>query len=257
MVIGKVVDNWNEEKPGMIQVSYGLGKEGESQTGWIPVMMPYVGPSYGSYVLPETGTAVVVAFEQDNKNRPVVLGCIRTAEDALPENTANEENSKKLWKTRKGYRFWVDETEESVSYSDPEGQNTVSWSTKEKTLTVNVNEKLVINIGGEAFATVERGKITLEGDAELSVGGSLTLKASNITLDPEQGTTVKGTTATVSSTQEISMKSQQLSLEGTTAKLTGKQLNLEGVITEIKAKANLSIESNGMAAVKGTMLRLN
>lgn len=266
MVIGKIVDNWNEEKPGMVQVSFGLGKVGESQTGWIPVMMPYTGPSYGAYVLPETGTSVIVDFEQGNKNRPVVLGCIRSTDDTLPEQTANEDNSKKLWKSKQGYCVLVDEGEEMLSYSDPKGENTLSWSTKEKTMTVDIKEKLILKIGGEVFASVEKGKITLEGDVMveagamkvqtrddttwepggsmlIKAGGDMTLKAANISLEPGQETVIKGTAVKLSPTQKAGINAQQI--------------NIEGTMVELKAKASLKAESSGMASVKGTMLQLN
>lgn len=272
MVIGKVTDNWNEEKPGMVQVTYGLGKEGESLTDWIPVMVSYAGPAYGKYLLPEVGASVVVEFEQDNKNRPVVLGCIRGSGDTLPEGAANEENSKKLWKSKQGYMFLVDEGEQLISCSDPNGENTLVWSSKDKTLTVNVKEKIILSLDGEPFITLEKKKITIAGDVTveartihgktqenmiLEPGGDLNLKGKNLMLEPSQNTAVKGSKTEISSAQEISLKTQQLKLEGTGAKISGKQLKIEGTMVEVSAQASGKFEASGIMEVKGTMLKLN
>lgn len=279
IAIGKVTADWDQEHPGKVQVEYLLGAGGEMKTDWIPVMTPYGGNSYGSYHLPSTGNCVVIGFEQGNANRPVVLGCIWDQENPIPGETANENNSRLLWKSKSGYTFSVEEEEEKVSYSDPEGKNTITWSSKEKSLTVDVEERIVLKIGAEDFLTLEKGKLTVTGaleiqaegvtvaaesifakaekGCEVEAGQDVSVKGKNIALSPQQNTTIEGTKTEIKPNQSVEIKAQQISAEGTTAAFKGKQTSVEGTTLELKAQANGKLQSGGMLEVKGSMLKLN
>lgn len=279
IAIGKVTANWDEEHPGKVQVEYLLGASGEMQTDWIPVMTSFGGDSYGVYHLPSAGNSVVIGFEQGNANRPVVLGCIWNQDNPLPGETANENNSKLLWKSKSGYTFFVEEEEKKVSFSDPEGKNTLIWSTEEKCLTVDVEEKIILKIGTEDFLTLEKGKITVAGELEIQVEGvtanadsiavktekaygveagqDVGMKGKNINLMPNQNTTIEGTKTEIKPKQGVNIKAQQIVVEGTTAAFKGKQTTVEGTALELKAQASGKVESSGILEVKGTMLKLN
>ena len=43
---GKVVENWNEKHPGMVQVEIFLGENGKNRTDWVRVAQPYAGKEY-------------------------------------------------------------------------------------------------------------------------------------------------------------------------------------------------------------------
>lgn len=270
--IGKVVGNWDEKHPGKVQVEYLVGASGEMQTGWIPVMTPFGGDSYGAYHLPSSGNSVVIGFEQGNANRPVVLGCIWNQDNPLPGETANENNSKLLWKSKSGYMIFVEEQEKKVSFSDPEGKNTLIWSTEEKCLTVDVEEKMILKIGSEDFLTLEKGKITVSGGLEVQAesiavntdkaydvkaGEDVAVKGKNITLSPNQCTTIEGTNTEIKPKQKVDIKAQQVAVEGTTAAFQGKQTTVGGTTLELKAQASGKLESSGILELKGTMLKLN
>lgn len=279
IAIGTVAANWDEEHPGKIQVEYLLGADGEMTTDWIPVMTPYGGNAYGVYHLPSVGNSVVIGFEQGNANRPVVLGCIWNQENALPSDTANENNSKLLWKSKSGYTFFVEEEEKKLLFSDPEGTNTLTWSTEEKCLTVDVEEKIILKIGAEDFLTLEKGKITVTGALEiqaegvtskaesisvttekgydLEAGQDVSVNGKNIALSPKQNTTIEGTKTEIKPKQGVDIKAQQIAVEGTTASFKGKQTTVEGMTLEIKAQASGKVQSSGIMEVKGSILKLN
>ena len=279
IAVGKVTANWDEDHPGKVQVEYLLGAAGEMKTDWIPVMTPYGGNAYGTYHLPSAGNSVVIGFEQGNANRPVVLGCIWNQDNPIPGETANENNSKLLWKSRSGYTFFVEEEEKKISFSDPEGKNTLTWSTEEKSLTVDVEEKIVLKIGTEDFLTLEKGKITVSGELEIGTEGvtakagsisvktnqgyeveagqDVSVKGTNIALSPSQNTTIEGIKAEIKPKQGVEVKAQQIALEGTTAAFKGKQTTVEGTVLELKAQASGKLESGGILEVKGSILKLN
>ena len=279
IAVGKVTANWDKDHPGKVQVEYLLGADGEMKTDWIPVMTPYGGNAYGAYHLPSAGNFVVIGFEQGNTNRPVVLGCIWNQDNPIPGDTANEKNSRILWKSRSGYTFFVEEEEKKVSFSDPEGKNTLVWSTEEKSLTVDVEEKIVLKIGTEDFLTLEKGKLTVKGALEIQTEGvtakaesiivktekgyevdagqNLSVKGQNIALSPDQNTTIEGMKTEIKPKQGVEIKAQQVHLEGTTAAFKGKQTAVEGTTLELKAQASGKLQSGGILEVKGSMLKLN
>lgn len=271
IVIGTVIANWDENHPGMIQAEFLLGPAGVVKTDWIPVMTPFGGASYGSYLLPEVGNTVVIGFEHGSGSHPVVLGCLWSHDNPMPEKTANKDNSRLVWRSKSGYALCVEEQEQAVTWTDPEGENTFSWSTKDKTLTLDVKEKLILNIGGESFLTVEKGSITVTGalkvtaedvtvtgaEMKTEATGNLELKGNNIKLSPEQGTQIAGNKAEITSSQSVTIKTGQLKAEGTTVQCKGTQTSVEGTTLELKAQASGKLTASGILEVKGTMVKLN
>lgn len=283
IVTGTVMDNWEEEHPGKIQVSYTLGEQGEVQTDWMPVMCSYAASGCGSYTLPEVGATVVVGFVYGNPNCPLVLGSVWSQDNPMPEETANENNSKKRWKTKAGYELLVDEEENLIRVTDPAGQNTVEWSSEEDHghLTINVMEKVDISIGGEPFLTLEKEKVTFAGavtvQAEgmavqtekafsVEAGEDMKLKSDGMDLEAGKDLEMKasgnvkasGKNIELSPTQKLSVSGANVEIkpsQGATVKAN--QLKIEALSLEMKANASAKVESGGILQLKGSMMKLN
>lgn len=284
IVTGTVMDNWEEEHPGKIQVAYTLGEDGVVQTDWMPVMCSYAASGCGSYTLPEVGATVVVGFVHGSPNCPLVLGSVWSLDNPMPEETANENNSKKRWKTKAGYELLVDEEENLIRFTDPAGQNSVEWSCEEDHghLTVNVMEKVDLTIGGEPFLTLEKEKVTFAGtvavqaeemsaktDKAFSVeaGEDMKLKAEGaMTLEPAKDLELKATGDVKASGKNIDLSpTQKLSASGANveikpnqgAAVKANQIQLEALSLDIKANASAKVESGGILQLKGSMMKLN
>lgn len=268
IVTGIVKQNWDEEHRNMVQVEYYLGEAGVMETVWMPVMMPYAGPEYGVYLLPEVGAEVVVGFRFGDMDRPFVLGSLLGNVNTVPEDNSNEDNSVRMLKTKAGYCVSVDEKENLLSFTDPGGQNAISWSMEEDKgqLTLDIGERLCIRFGGGDFLTMENEKVTfahkvtvhgeeglleMEKGLEVKCGQAMTLKtdqgmtleARNIELSPDQGLKAGGMTAEIAPSQQVELKTMQLKLEGTSV--------------ELSAKAKGKLEAGGIMEIKGAMLKLN
>lgn len=268
IVTGLVKQNWDEDHKNMVRVEYYLGDAGFMETAWMPVMTPYGGPDYGMYLFPEVGAEVAVGFRYGDKDRPFVLGSIMGSVNTPPGGSANEDNSIRMLKTKGGFVVSVDETDNKISLSDPKAQNTVVWSVEEDHghLTLDIKEKLDVLIGGEAFITIEKekvtfaGKVTIHGeeivmeagkDLAVKCGQGMTLqpdqkmviKGQNVELSPDQGLKVSGMKAEIAPTQQMNLKTAQMKIEGTTVALS--------------AQASGKLEASGIMEVKGAMLKLN
>jgi len=237
IMLGKVKKNWDTEHPGMVMVEFFLGEKGKSTTGWVPVMQPYAGKSYGEYFFPEIDSVVVVGFLLGNLDSPVVLGCIWDEKNVLPKDTANKENSIKSILTKGGHKIIFDEKkdeekieiitageisismqdkEQSITIKDKKGQNLCTINGKEGTITLEAKEKVVFKAGG-------KNMLTLDGS-----GKKATLASDNIEVNA-----------------------------GQSLKLKGQSTKLEGNMVEMKAQGSFKVQSSAMLELKGSMTKIN
>ncbi|MDE7297712.1 MAG: phage baseplate assembly protein V [Lachnospiraceae bacterium] len=234
---GIVKENWNEEAKGMVLVEMSLGEEGKTDTEWIPVMQPYCGNGFGQYFLPEVNSQVVLGFQGGDINCPVVLGCLWNDADALPEETAREDNSLKRIRTKGGNRIELDETE---------GKEQLGLYTKGGISIVLQDENQLAAIRDSAGATMlqldmKNGEIKICADKRLvlSVGGKDAL-----VIDGNSG--------------KVELSANSIAAEGKQSlQLKTQNARLEGSRTEIKAQGSLKVNSGGILELKGTMTKIN
>ncbi|MCH5341010.1 MAG: hypothetical protein J1E01_06065 [Acetatifactor sp.] len=236
IITGLVKENWDEEHPGMVKVEYFLGEQGKNLTGWVPVAVPYAGKEYGYYALPEVGTEVVLAFQMGNRNCPIVLGCIWNQQNALPKETANENNTVKKLLTKGGCE---------IQFSEEEGKEQILVHTPKGLKVLLEDENETIQLGdkdGKSGVSVDtkNGAVTILADKtlELKVGGNvmLSLNGSSKAID------IKGGKLSCNADQSLELKGQTLKLEGTS--------------TQIKGSGTLKLEADGTAQLKGAMVQL-
>ena len=266
-VTGLVKQNLNKEHKNMVLVEYRLAEGGTMEMDWMPVMMPYGGPGYGMYLMPETGTEVVIGFRFGDRSKPFVMGALLENMDSVPEAGGTGNIPARMLKTRTGFTVSVDEEQDGFLFTDPAGQNQVAVSSGKDhgSLVIDIREKVEIRLGGEAYLTLEKenatfaGNITVSGEEihlkaekDLSVcsrnmtldsGRMLTLKGQDINASPVQGFKLDGMKADITPSQNINVKTMHLKAEGTAAQLS--------------ALTSLQLKSDGIVEVKGSMVKLN
>lgn len=234
---GIVLENWDEEQKGKVKVEMNLGTQGKNVSGWIPVMTPYGGNSYGFYTLPEVGALVIIAFLMGDRNRPVVIGSLWSEKNALPEKTAVESNLVKRLKTKGGCE---------VLFEEEQGKEKVTIHTPGKLKIFMNDEKKTINIqdsdGNNAvLLDGENGILTLQAKSKLEC------KVNNKVMFSLDG-----------SSNKAQIKCDQAAVEASQSlKLKGQSLSLEGSMVKAKADSSLGLESSGMTQVKGSMVKIN
>ena len=135
-----VVDNLDPLKMGRVMVRFAWQDVGQAnyavpaddtnehfkarkQYPWVRIAQPYAGNNKGCFILPEIGEEVMVGFENDNMERPFVIGSLfhdsaTAAEKQMPDaawvetrgksvpqgqNPANKGNEVKAFRTKKGH----------------------------------------------------------------------------------------------------------------------------------------------------------
>lgn len=280
MVTGIVKENWNEDMPGRIQVEYRLGEEGECLSGWMPVMNGYCGPGYGSFLLPEVGTEVIVGFLHGSPDCPFAAGCLQGFVNTLPDGAAAKENQNRLMRTKGGWQMKLDEKERTLNMADDKEENKLTLYSEDGSLSIDIKTKVELKIEGETFLTLEKGKITIAPDVEISgqkirlkaekgleVSGEavtvepdkdVTVKGKNIELNPSGNITLKGKKTELSPSQEVAVSGNKASLKpAQSLEIKSVQTKIEGTTLELKGSASAKVEAGGMLQVKGAMVKLN
>ena len=89
------------DSEGRIKVQFHWDREGkhnQDTTCWLRVMQSLAGPGFGTQFTPRIGQEVVVAFENSNPDRPVVIGGIYHPENPPPYG--NDKGSRNGFRTR-------------------------------------------------------------------------------------------------------------------------------------------------------------
>lgn len=106
IVSARVVDNNDPQKMGRIKVQYIWQENGP--TYWARMMTPHAGSDRGIMFMPEVGDEAVVAFEEGDPERPVVLGFLWNGVDLAPREEfwggELESNDVKRIVTKSGHR---------------------------------------------------------------------------------------------------------------------------------------------------------
>jgi uncharacterized protein involved in type VI secretion and phage assembly len=119
------------QRQGQVQVQYYWQEQG--QTTWIRHLTPYAGADRGLFFRPEVGDEVLVAFEEGDPERPVILGSAWNMSDAIPNEDfwggETHNNDVKRIVTKSGHR---------VSFIDKQGEESIGIATP-------VHAKLVLH----------------------------------------------------------------------------------------------------------------
>lgn len=236
IVTGIVKEIYDEKFPGMIKAEIFMTDGTINVTDWIRVIVPYGGANRGMYFLPEVGDEVAIAFERGDIERPYVIGCLWNSIDTIPEGAVNKDNYIKKIKTKGGHELIFDDT-------DKKGKIDI--------ITVN---KMTISMEDEnncILIKADEDSNTIKIDSK---NGEVTIKANKkINLD------ANGTKISVNGeSNKIDISADNISLEGKSVKISGQSVSVEAKSSlELKASGSVNINSNGVANIKGSMVKIN
>lgn len=236
LVQGTVADNGSSKEPGMVKVEFTAWESGKNICEWIPLLRPYAGNDYGSYLMPEVGDIVLVGFIGTDHKRPVVLGSLFPASASFKSQSFQEKNTLRRMKTKGGIE---------LSLSDESGQESIEAVTPGG-LTLSIDD------GKNTISLKDKGgKNALELDCQ---GGELRLAASS----------------------KISIKvgSCELSMDGMSGKLDiscgmlsvsatqkadldgGQMLGVKGGVLNLEGTQTATLKGGAMTQVSGGMVKL-
>jgi phage protein D len=199
IVVGLVTNNQDPDALGRVRVTYpALGTDHEGW--WARVAGAAAGASRGLLMMPQAGDEVLLGFEHDDEQRPVVLGSVWNGE-GKPEELVHPDGSFAL---RSDKQVVVDATE---------------------AISITAKDKLTLTADGDATLTTEPGgdgapgnvAVTAKGTASMKSGTSLTVEAgTDGTVKSATNLTLKaGAQLQIESDAQITIKAPSLNLQAT------------------------------------------
>jgi type VI secretion system secreted protein VgrG len=161
VVVARVADNNDPEKLGRIKVQY-IWQE-QSPTFWARMMTPHAGHDRGIFFIPEIGDEVVVAFEDGDPERPIILGCLWNKTDPPPTEDfwggGNEYKSDDVKRivTKSGHRIQLVDKDgkESIVIATPTHLKISMIENSDE----NGRPTMVLHSDGDIFLDAPKGRI--------------------------------------------------------------------------------------------------
>ena len=177
----RVIDNNDPEGLGRVQVQFVWQERKKEHTPWIRAVQPHAGAGKGFYFIPEIGEEVWVDFEDQNAERPFVVGSNYNGKEFSKYHTAG--NDKKVIHTRSGTKIILNDGEGSVFIEDPSGNTylmdgqgninviapkNISFSAGEN-VNIKAGTNCIMEIGNDLFTTVQNNhKLEVLNDYDFS-----------------------------------------------------------------------------------------
>jgi uncharacterized protein involved in type VI secretion and phage assembly len=224
VVTGVVTNVADPDHQGKVKVKYATqGSTVESP--WARLVTLGAGKGRGLEFQPEVGDEVLIAFEQGDTRRPLVLGGLFSAKNELPASpkAGNVDGTNIAYRritSRLGHVIELaDGTGDANKYVLIQlagGEHKLRLGADQTDLTV-ANKPVTITNGGAKIVFSDSGDVTIEGK-------SITLKADS-TVDVQAGSK-----ATVKGNQEVDVQGAQVKIQGdaTASVQGGATLTLKG-----------------------------
>ena len=239
MQLADVIDNNDPQGQGRIKVRFKWECLTNNVTEWLRVITPDAGSSEkvsknrGFAFVPEKGDQVVIAFEEGNVARPIVIGSIFHGKIG---SGGGQTNQTKSLTTRSGNTIIMNDHDGSINVKDPSGNVLTMHGNGEVTLTapnkftINTTD-FIVNASNSIAINAQPGE---EGGGEgtIAISAKKTIAA---TADTE-GITLDATTMGVAITgkTDVSLESTtaSASFKGSTeAKIDGADVKMNGTTT--------------------------
>ncbi len=161
-----VTQNQDPDQLGRIKVRFPFlgGKAKDNESVWCRVARPVSHGESGDWFLPNLDDEVLVAFENNDMNRPIIMGALFSEERKPPrsgrEGDANADgnNSLRFTKSPGGHTFFMDDTE---------GKEAMGFFDK-------VNNQITLDSGKKSLVIKDTNSNTVELKSD-----GITIKAKN------------------------------------------------------------------------------
>jgi phage protein D len=232
VVIAQVSDANDPSNQGRVKLTFPWLSD-DYVSDWARTVQPGAGKDRGGMVVPEVGDEVLVAFEQQDPQRPYVLGGLYNGKDTpitkgpkLIDSGSGAVN-RRSFVSRNGHRIdLLDENgkTEGITAETGDGKLKISLDSVGTTIVVHADGRVLIE-----------GKKGIVIDAATS---DLELKGKKISITATNGLTMSGGAGAVDVDTQTS-----LSLNGTTVK--------------VAAKAAAELKAGGPNVITGTPVKIN
>ena len=206
-----VTDNNDPKGLGRVKVKFAWQREENSP--WLRMTNPHAGSGKGMYFIPEIGEEVLIGFENNNAEKPFVLGAMYNGSESSGYGTSGNDN--KVIQSRSGTKIILNDAQGSVFVEDPsgniwtlDGQGTIRAKAP-KNIIFEAGESILFNAGKSIVASAQDNvDITASENISVTANQDYNLTASNIIEDAtkERISKAKSITENMQQGQYVSTK---------------------------------------------------
>jgi type VI secretion system secreted protein VgrG len=236
--LAEVIDVADPQRLGRVRVRYywPVAKPTSAETDWVRVLTPYAGDGKGQLFTPEVGSQVLMHYQQQRPEQPLVLGNLFHAQNKQGAKYTNPVNNLKGMQTAGGNKFVM---------SDVAGQQRILISNSN-----NKGTSVEVGFQGDGSVTIKsNGPVTvLSPNITLEAGnkGSITLHAKTISMTAEEAFTLD------SKSQSIALTAKQdISAEAT------QNMNLKAKAKTVTATDGVTISGGTQVDIKAGKVKVN
>ncbi|WP_412465787.1 type VI secretion system Vgr family protein [Pedobacter sp. KLB.chiD] len=239
MQLADVIDNDDPQGQGRVKVKFKWECQTNDPTEWLRVVSPNAGSgdtgkNRGFHVIPEKGDQVVIAFEEGNVARPVVMGSVYHGKSGDSSGFKNS-NTKGLT-SRKGSSLSFDDLNHALNLGT-NAANFVKIENGPGSITAQSAETIVIQTGDSSITLKKDGTIDIIGKI-INIQGKQVINA-NAGDKPGDAVNIgkNATTAVTIDTKNIDSKAS----DGITA----------------NSQTTISLTSTGVQTITGSQVDIN
>lgn len=263
MQLADVTENDDPDGQGRIKVKLKWQCQTNDPTEWLRVMSPNAGSgdtgaNRGFHVIPEIGDQVMIAFEEGNIARPMVLGSVYHGKNGESKSFKNS-NTKGLT-SRKGSALSFDDLEHALSLGTS-AANFFNIRNGEGHITAQANQKIVIHTGQSTVILNRDGSISITGKTlSVNMSESIDIQSPKITmgnLAPEEGATPEQQAA---ATKTIDIKAETITIEAKDLlDEKAKAVNVTASENDlvIDGQKNVSLSAKTTTSINGGKVEIN
>ncbi|WP_316833844.1 type VI secretion system Vgr family protein [Pedobacter nutrimenti] len=180
MQLADVLDNDDPQGQGRVKVKFKWECQTNDPTEWLRVMSPNAGSgdtgaNRGFHVIPEKGDQVVVAFEEGNIARPVILGSVFHGKSGDSKGFKNS-NTKGMT-SRRGSALTFDDLNHALNLGTNKA-NYVKVENGPGSITAESAQKIVIKTGKSSITLNQDGIIEIIGET-ITIQGKSAINANS------------------------------------------------------------------------------
>ncbi|MCX2495266.1 phage baseplate assembly protein V [Pedobacter sp. PF22-3] len=263
MQLADVIDNDDPQGQGRIKVKFKWECLTNDLTEWLRVVSPNAGSgdtgkNRGFHVIPEKGDQVVIAFEEGNVARPVVMGSVYHGKSGDSSGFKNS-NTKGLT-SRKGSALTFDDLNHALNMGT-NAANFINIKNGQALLTAQAGSKIVIHTGLSTITMDKDGHVSITGKSlSVDFSESIDIQSPKITmgnLAPAGGATPEQAAA---ATKTIDIKGETITIEAKDLiDAEAKAMNLAASENDftIDGQKNLTIGAAATASLNGGKVEIN
>jgi uncharacterized protein involved in type VI secretion and phage assembly len=225
LVVGIVTNNNDPDKMGRVKVKYPVMLEtdggSEVESHWGRILTPSAGDQRGIWMTPQVDEEVVVAFENEDSRRPLILGSVFNGrQKPVDDLTQSNDGSFAVVSTEKGFVH----TAKDLTFKSDQKMIIEIESDQTNTVKGKQEEKITGNFTHETSGS---GSLKSGSSYTIEAGSSMSIKGVNVTVEAQGSLTLKGSTVSIEAQTQATLKGMQVDVQGSAmASVKGAIVNL-------------------------------